>query len=86
MSVKGMVYHFKIANFKEAEICYLESLKYKKWTNDLLGQGISNGLLGSLYYQRGMTLKKDSDDTLTMGAKTNLDSALNHYTENFKLS
>lgn len=33
-----------------------------------------------------MDLKKDSDDTLTMGAKTALESALNHYKENFTLS
>lgn len=37
MTVKGLVNHFKVNNLKEAEICYLESLKYKKKTRDLLG-------------------------------------------------
>ena len=53
LAIKGMVYHFKLNNFKEAELCYQESLKYKKRTNDVYGQGISNGLLGALYYKKG---------------------------------
>jgi hypothetical protein len=46
LAIKGMVYHFKFNNFKEAELCYVESLKYKKRTNDVYGQGVSTGLLG----------------------------------------
>jgi len=34
LTVKGMVYHLKLDNFKEAEICYKEGLNYKKKIND----------------------------------------------------
>jgi tetratricopeptide (TPR) repeat protein len=37
LTIKGMVYHFKLNNLKEAEECYLHGLEAKKKCRDLLG-------------------------------------------------
>ena len=79
LTVKGMVYHLKLNNFKEAEICYKNGLTYKKKTSDQIGQAITNGLLGKLYFKQGTDIKKDQDDTMTSGAKIYLDQAIIHF-------
>lgn len=86
LTVKGMVYHLKLENFKEAEECYKQGLLYKKKISDQTGQAITNGMLGKLYFKQGTDLKKDQDDTLTSGAWMYLENAIVHFEENIKLS
>lgn len=86
LTIKGMVYHFKLNNLKEAEECYLHGLEAKKKCRDLLGQAISNGLLGKIYKEMANKLKADSDDTLTMATKQHLNSAIKYLKENHRLS
>lgn len=74
-----MVYHLKLNNFKEAEECYKKGLLFKKKICDQIGQSITNGLLGKLYFKQGTDIKKDQDDTMTSGAKIYLDQAIIHF-------
>ena len=37
LTVKGMVYHLKLENFKEAEECYKKGLIYKRKICDQIG-------------------------------------------------
>jgi len=61
LTVKGLVHHEKIVNFKEAEECYKQGLKYKSQSNDLLGCAISNGSLGRLYFTLAVNNKMTDD-------------------------